>query len=176
MTAPNAEAPSKGTRATPCFLGNESHCDACRQAAANAARTACKGTLFPVTSLHVTGGGRGHEEDRAPRIGRSMAWCLEVRARSYPLLWGVIEPQDMGFLTPGPPILIPSTGELARVCFASGWDGLPLSYWHPLPFVLIVNNLQLKVFYLVNEANLSSNTPPWKPCWAPPHPLFPNIR
>lgn len=28
MMAPNAEAPSKGTSATPCFLGNESHCDA----------------------------------------------------------------------------------------------------------------------------------------------------
>lgn len=101
MMAPNAEAPSKGTRATPCFLGNESHCDACRQAAANAARTACKGTLFPVTSLYVTGEERGHEEDRAPKTGRSMAWCLGVRARSYLLLSGVIGPQDKGCLTPG---------------------------------------------------------------------------
>lgn len=40
MTAPNAEAPSKGTSATPCFLGNETHRDAWAAAATNAARAA----------------------------------------------------------------------------------------------------------------------------------------
>lgn len=40
VTVPNAEAPSKGTSATPCFLGNESHPDAWAAAATNAARAA----------------------------------------------------------------------------------------------------------------------------------------
>lgn len=39
MTAPNAEAPSKGTSATPCFLGNESH-------SANAARVLAEAHCF----------------------------------------------------------------------------------------------------------------------------------
>lgn len=57
MTAPNAEAPSKGTSATPCFLGNESHCDAWAAAETNVQPGPIRRHIVSCDSPAVTGAG-----------------------------------------------------------------------------------------------------------------------
>lgn len=66
VTAPNAEAPSKGTSATPCFLGNESHRDAWAAAATNAARAAHR-HFVSCDSPAVTGTGWGRKGRPPPQ-------------------------------------------------------------------------------------------------------------
>lgn len=84
MTAPNAEAPSKGTSATPCFLGNESHCGAWAAAETKAARADQKAHCFlrqPCCDRRRVRGGRaGHHL----RVGRSTDWCPGVQKLLLP--------------------------------------------------------------------------------------------
>lgn len=84
MTAPNAEAPSKGTSATPCFLGNESHRDAWAAAETNAARAYQTAHCFlpqPCCDRRRVRGGRAGYH---LRVGRSTAWGPGVQKPLLP--------------------------------------------------------------------------------------------
>lgn len=79
VTAPNAEAPSKGTSATPCFLGNGSHCGAWAAAETKGARADqkahCSLRQPCCDRRRVRGGRAGHH----CRVGGSTVWCPGVQ-------------------------------------------------------------------------------------------------